>query len=711
MSTRINPFHAYLGSGKRRTLAEIEAANHRPNAFQTRHWQPAQPVRGLVRERVSEWLSHQEVHLGREDFVELNWPSAPDSFRRTPDSVRDGGNGPISPPTHRQLVQAGATVKPFRPAPHTPSSQNFSSTGLKRKASDLDDSEDVMIVQPPPSALRRLPKTTAFIDLTRGDGEKRRTSFRGHRDDDVVIVDPPAAEMRRQLRPLLLGRPRGSNTRAENIIRASPAACRQSRPPLVGMPRNLNTRAQKRPKQTHTREAPALQRLLQRSSEGVADAAVVPEADVTEASVLLQNIEPVTGFFTLPTEIRDKIYRHLLVSQQPITVQGLWAELARRSTRRGRSGNDIGNTIDTEILSVCRRTALEGTRVLYSENSFFYMLRDSDVAVAGGSSGVRGITRVPPRRREQERRTIDLEKYGHLIRHMAIELEPNRTGTESENLMSAALEILCPVDPGSPRHSSSPQPLCVPIHLHTLTITVSPLFQPSHRTIRAAAQGGNQDTIMYDGRFLSVVGFFSRGARVLKALQRLNVDFLRINVHVNSDVINSRSGSANQNTADSDSGFSDDFDSDEYDSDDSAASTVQAQKQRRHLETTIDLRYLPRHMDTLRREGPLGHLWETDELMRAKRVEQAMKADSTLASLRRHIEEACTRPESALRGGIWEDHGAAERRRREKRAKDEARFDADAVDRSYGDGRIVRGMKSLIISIDRVGDELRAYRA
>jgi hypothetical protein len=427
--------------------------------------------------------------------------------------------------------------------------------------------------------------------------------------------------------------------------------------------------------------------------DAVTDAAIIPEANVTEASVLLQNIEPVTGFFTLSAEIRDKIYRHLLVSQQPITVQGLWTRLARRSTRRGRSGNDIGNTIDIKILSVCRRTALEGTRVLYSENSFLYMLRDSDVATASGNS------------------TINLEKYGHLFRHMAIELEPNRTGTEYENLMSAALEILGPFDLGSPRLPSSPQPLCVPIHLHTLTITVSPLFQASHRTIRAAAQGGSQDKAMYDGRFLSVVGFFSRGGRVLKALQRLNVDFLRINVHVNSDVTNSRSGNTNQNTADSDSDFSDDFDSDGYDSDDSTASTAQPQKQRRHLETTIDLRYLPRHMETLHREGPLGHLWQNDKLMRDERIRQAETAEDTLASLRRHMEDACTRPESALREGIWEDHCAAERKRREKRAKDEARFDADAVDRSYGDGRIVRGMKSLIISIDRVGDELRAYRA
>jgi hypothetical protein len=122
-------------------------------------------------------------------------------------------------------------------------------------------------------------------------------------------------------------------------------------------------------------------------------------------------------------------------------------------------------------------------------------------------------------------------------------------------------------------------------------------------------------------------------------------------------------------------------------------------------------------MEALSRDGVMGHLWANDALMQERRRAQGAAAEQTLARLRRHIEDACLRPEAALRsGGIWEDHGAAERRRREQRAKEAARFDADAYDDaededdSGEDQRGVRGRESLIISIARVGGELRAYR-
>jgi hypothetical protein len=220
----------------------------------------------------------------------------------------------------------------------------------------------------------------------------------------------------------------------------------------------------------------------------------------------------------------------------------------------------------------------------------------------------------------------------------------------------------------------------------------------------------NQDAAVVDGRFLSMVGFFSRGAPVLKALQRVNVDFLRINVHVNSDAKNAADSEDNEQDSDNDS----DPDSD------SEASSANAQKPKpRHLETTIDLRCLPRHLETLARDGLMGHLWANDALMQERRREHGAEAEHTLAHLRRHLEDACLRPDKALRrGGVWEDHGAAERRRGEQRARAKARFDADAYDNpgdvAEGDGgaeRFVRGMKSLIFSISKVGDEWRAYRA
>jgi hypothetical protein len=118
-------------------------------------------------------------------------------------------------------------------------------------------------------------------------------------------------------------------------------------------------------------------------------------------------------------------------------------------------------------------------------------------------------------------------------------------------------------------------------------------------------------------------------------------------------------------------------------------------------------------MDTLW-EGPIGNLWENDALMPEKRRQQGVKAEAALANLRKHIEEACLKTEGELRRGLWEEHGIAERRRREKRVRDEAKFDGDAYDDKdgveEGDGRGLRGMKSLIISIARIRDELRVYR-
>lgn len=443
-----------------------------------------------------------------------------------------------------------------------------------------------------------------------------------------------------------------------------------------------------------------VERRAQQSIRSPADEIIVPEANRTEAAVLLKSIEAVTHFFTLATEIRDKIYRQLLVSPMPIRVHGLWTEVARRSTRRGARSDDVDNTIDTRILTVCRRTAVEATRILYSENTFLYLLRDPEVVE--NASGLRRSQRGPGRGRwEQESRSIiNLAKYGHLIRHMIIELESNRKEIEYEKLMSAALETLVPAAAGSPLLPSPPRPPCAPIHLHTLTITISPLMQ-KHRNERASALG-NQDATVHDGRFLTIVGFFSRGAPVLKALQRLNVDFLRINVHVNSDIKDGVVVSGDEQDSDSDD-------------EDPETASVRAQRPRRHhLETTIDLRCLPRHMDALSRNGVMGHLWANDALMQEKRREQGAEAEKTLAHLRRHIEDACLRPEMALRGGIWEDHGAAERRRREQQAKEDARFDADAYDAEdeddSDDQRVPRETNSLIISIARVGEELRAYR-
>ncbi|KAK4138705.1 hypothetical protein BT67DRAFT_453271 [Trichocladium antarcticum] len=418
-------------------------------------------------------------------------------------------------------------------------------------------------------------------------------------------------------------------------------------------------------------------------------------ANTVEASALPKSVESVARFFTLATEIREKIYRHLLVSSKPIYVQNLWTEMARRPSRRGarrgQNGPDAEVTIETHILSVCRRTALEGTRILYSENSFLYQLRDPEV-LDKKTAGTQ-----KPTTRSQTKQYIDLAKYGHLIRHMAIELEPNRKGAQYQELMAAALQALVSQSSGatSPRTRPSFLMPCGSIHLHTLTITVSPLLATNRRGMRSAA--GDQD-ISKDGRSLSVVGLFSRGAAVLKALQRININFLRINVHVNSNV---KSGSQD--------GLASDEEDAESDSEPEGTPRSSKQLQPRHLETTLDLRYLPRHMEGLRLE-PLGELWENDMLMQEQRRKRGAEAEEKLSTLRKKIEGACLDPEEELCRGFWQEHGVAEWQRRERRARHEAKFDGEENGAEAGDGRGLRGMKSLIISIARVGDELRAYR-
>ncbi|KAH6840899.1 hypothetical protein B0I37DRAFT_226763 [Chaetomium sp. MPI-CAGE-AT-0009] len=684
MATQQNPFHAALGTANRRTLAEIEADTIASNAFKRLQREVVQPRPDFS--RISSWLSHQGVHLGEEYFVDVDEPKTPRSNRHNPIFISDDDNELTAQP-RGCIVRADTTPKATRGAPpHTPpSSRNLSSKGRKRKISDLDDGvEDDIVVQPSPSIQTRRPRLTPIIDLTKGDRPRRTTSFMGNRDDDVIIIDPPAAEMRRELQTLLRRTAEGSGIRPERRSRS-----RHPEPAIA-------VEDPQRPHPEVPREPTA------------------PEANSNETLALLQSVESVTHFFTLATETRDKIYRQLLVSPRPIHVQHLWTDLARRSTRRGGRGDGIGATnIDTGILTVCRRAAVEGTRILYSENNFLYLLRDPEV-VDVASGGGRRSKRVA-NRRDQDNRSINLAKYGHLIRFMTIELEPNRTATSYEKLMSAALETLAPN--GAESLPSPPRPLCSSIHLHTLTITISPLIETSHRTMRVPGPG-NLDVVVREGRFLSMVGFFSRGAPVLKALQRLDVDFLRINVHVNSDLKGDRPGIANPWF---DPAMDDVDDSDDDSHDESDASPAGSQQpKRRHLETTIDLRYLPRHMEKLRQQpGPLGRLWENDVLMREKLWQKGAEAENTMANLRRHLEDACLRPEFAMRG-IWEDHGVAERRRREHRAKEDARFDADAYDDtgdedgdedSDDEDRAARRMKSLIISIDRVGDELRAYRA
>ncbi|KFY16881.1 hypothetical protein V491_05195 [Pseudogymnoascus sp. VKM F-3775] len=67
----------------------------------------------------------------------------------------------------------------------------------------------------------------------------------------------------------------------------------------------------------------------------------------------------------LPTELREIIYSHLLISNSPIILHSDWCEVQKNA------GLDLG------ILRVCRMISDEATNFLYQRNVFHALVRDS----------------------------------------------------------------------------------------------------------------------------------------------------------------------------------------------------------------------------------------------------------------------------------------------------------------------------------------------
>lgn len=346
----------------------------------------------------------------------------------------------------------------------------------------------------------------------------------------------------------------------------------------------------------------------------------------------------------MPTEVRENIFRHLLISNKPIQVSGIWTDVGRASPRRtGRdrlsrdeADEDTTTTIDARILSVCRQTHDEGSRILYSENTFYYKLRDGDsvpsYALTPSSPFGRRNARDTAAGRAQDWHTtwlasnktgpINFERYGPLLRRLRVELEPNRSTDEKyENLLICALEALIS-RPG------------IPISLHVLSLSFSPTFTPT-------TPGGP--------RHLSTATFFAPTHRVMKALSQITTNYLHINIHVDlAGTVTHPPGSATtlilQPPIDSDDS---DFDSDTH--------------RTRHLETTIDMRFTPRHMAAVLPSDAAGaDLWERDALMPGKREARGRRAETCLAQLRRRIEGACADPDAAVRRNWFDDADDAE---------------------------------------------------
>ncbi|KAK4173290.1 hypothetical protein QBC36DRAFT_360335 [Triangularia setosa] len=463
-------------------------------------------------------------------------------------------------------------------------------------------------------------------------------------------------------------------------------------------------------------------------------------------------VVPKDYFHALPLEIRSKIYRLLLVSPKPIPVKDLWQEVirtsTRRTTRRPAAGPRPSRTttrvpamgeepspdfsLDPRILRVNKQSFHEGRFVLYGENTFYYLLRDPSAA-APRTGGNRPRAR---RTDNNNNNRINWGIYGHLIRNLEIEMERNRTGPEYQNLIRTALEKLVYGGTG--------------VRLRRLTLTVSPLYESGEGGDGEDSGEQQQQQQQQGGKVLSVVGLFDKTNPMMRALKGIEVDWLRVCVNVNSHLL----GGEEENGGN--------------DQQVDGEGNVVAKPRKWHLEMTLDLRWLARYMERLKKEGPVGGLWENDAIVKAARAERGRAAAENLGRLRRLIEEACETPEYVVRrgtrDGLWrtaeeaEVKRLAERRRMEKKfemdgyddldpsRKDvtelrrkirKAEEDRDEEEDSGDEGRdgaedndegsdsddddegeevelknlpLSRKLKSLVISIDKVGNEWKCFR-
>ncbi|KAK4453223.1 hypothetical protein QBC34DRAFT_435051 [Podospora aff. communis PSN243] len=495
-----------------------------------------------------------------------------------------------------------------------------------------DRDDDVFITH-----VRALPRPAA-IRIPNASLERpgmRTTSDGGHRDEDVEEVVPQSYLDRgkRVFSAAMYADDEAQGLPSVPMPEAKKAKTSQNR----SLPTTL-----RRPERAD-RQLQLLQQAAERQQE------IQPEQAVQSAESAVQQQQqqavqtrprraaaktsqpecqlPVDYFFTnLSLDVRNNIYRHLLVSHTIISVASLWTELAYETKPRGRRGGrnapteDRETFIDSRILRVCKQAFEEGARVLYSENTFLYKIRQRY-----------------PKVTLKNRNYISFDKYGHLFRYMSVELEGNRREQDYENSMATVLKSLTNKSdlPFTRRKALLTPSPASEIRLHTLSITISPEWNDASASGQNGG-GSNDSTI---DRSLSTVMFFGDGHEVMRALRAINTNFIRINIHVKEP----------------------------RDEDDEEDEPVDATL--RHLETTLDLRYHPFHLASKREYGLAGNMLQNDPIIQKQSNELGIAAEEAFSSLRKRIVAACADPDDAVEKGWWEDHAVAEKHRKQKRLR------------------------------------------
>ena len=269
----------------------------------------------------------------------------------------------------------------------------------------------------------------------------------------------------------------------------------------------------------------------------------------------------------MPREVRERIFSHLLVHDEPIHVHGGWKKVYKNKTRTTHQTQrtdsnrlfreTVGPTLHPAILRVCKTFFWEGIRILYGGNRFLYRLRDKTPETAPPPVNVERLAQddgstaaedsefdgqddadsdsdyeddSPARRALPTRRTVrgakaqaatggedvHFAKYYPLFRYIIVEAEHNRHGEDTMRLMADAIQVFnhppkakkdgLPIWPGR-------RPLKT--NIRTLTIRIHPMVHGLFK----------EGEVTY-----TFVPFFAMDSPVMAAMHELLPWFIRIEV-------------------------------------------------------------------------------------------------------------------------------------------------------------------------------------
>ncbi|KAK1502353.1 hypothetical protein CTAM01_05166 [Colletotrichum tamarilloi] len=240
-------------------------------------------------------------------------------------------------------------------------------------------------------------------------------------------------------------------------------------------------------------------------------------------------------FLRIPLEIREDIYKYILVADEPIRVHQGWSAVYPR--------NRVG--IRTELIRTCRQVRKEALNTLYGENTFLYLLRDAAELPALNAQGENEIVVQHPLATDNDALSdyeadsadeysdeddvvtnrpssssfladghtaadIDIRRFGHKFRKLMIVAEANRANAPYRLSMANAINVFRGLRPIRPR-------------IHTLTIDITPQRDPRTGDV-------------------SFLDFFERSSEVVRTLRGLPCQFIEILVNTGVSVGSSSGG-------------------------------------------------------------------------------------------------------------------------------------------------------------------------